>query len=573
MTSANHDMPPRQPDENEPVDHPAPDVLDYIDETVTRITDPDVDKHLRKVLDQSGYRSRQTEGTPTTRPAGDHPAADRRRRPFSRFLVTLSGAVPEIVDEVPNERVKFESRGWAILITAGVAVVSMWFTLASAMGVNGILAAPLALLWGLVILGIDRWLVISMPPGSTRRKLVVAVPRLVLALVLGAVISTPLVLRIFQQEINAEIPVIRQQQIEAFINDPQNNHLTQKVTYWTNTVASLEDVVNSDGQVPVNPSADTLVQSLTAQRNHEIELSRQYYQAWQCQLYGGQGCTAKGNGALAQASRSSYEQAVTEANSINDQIQQRERELTSTNTADAKTRYQQAIKALPSAQAQLADARAQLDALRNSYTQSIYSNGLLIRLAALDRLASNDSTINYARFLLFLLFLVIECLPVTVMLLQRPGDYEKILARRIIDERLQVNYHIWVERPGQNAPGSQEGHLPPSQEGHLPPAPRPQDITPARASSGAEALTVPDHLRSEIESIYPFMKDTGETTAPAYREELENCFLAISEAVNELRHRGYDSDQIADALRVIAAMATRQLTAGWQAALAKELHP
>ena len=32
-----------------------------------------------------------------------------------------------------------------------------------------------------------------------------------------------------------------------------------------------------------------------------------------------------------------------------------------------------------------------------------------------------------ARILLFLLFLVIECLPVTVKLLQQPGNYEQIL--------------------------------------------------------------------------------------------------------------------------------------------------
>jgi alkylhydroperoxidase family enzyme len=67
------------------------------------------------------------------------------------------------------------------------------------------------------------------------------------------------------------------------------------------------------------------------------------------------------------------------------------------------------------------------------------------------------------------------------------------------------------------------------------------------------------------------MKDTEETAPPAYREELENCFLAIAEAVNDLRRDGYDSDQIAEALRFIAATATRQLAAGWQAALAKEL--
>jgi hypothetical protein len=65
MTSASHDTPPRQPDENEPLDHPDRDVLDFIDfidETVARITDADVDEHLRKVLGQAGYRRRHVHG-------------------------------------------------------------------------------------------------------------------------------------------------------------------------------------------------------------------------------------------------------------------------------------------------------------------------------------------------------------------------------------------------------------------------------------------------------------------------------------------------------------------------------
>jgi len=564
MTSANHDMPPRQPDENEPVDHPAPDFLDYIDETVTRITNADVDEHLRKVLDQSGYRSRQIEAPPLNRPAGDPPAANAPRgRSFSRFLIALSGAVPEIVDMVPGERVKFQSQGSAILITAVMAVVSMWFALASAMGVNGILAVPVALLWGLVILGIDRWLVTSMPPGSTRRKLAIAAPRIVLALLLGTLISTPLVLRVFQHEINAEIPVMRQQQIEVFNNDPQNKQLAGKVDYWTNSVSNLRDVINSRGLVPVNPDNDPVVQSLTAQRAHEIKLEQQYYQQWQCQLYGGQGCTAKGNGALAQASHSSYIQAAAQVARLNNQIQERETELTSTSGESSQARYQQAVNALPAAQAQLKTAQARLFSLQASFTQAASSDGLLARLDALDRLASKDPALNSVRFLLFLLFLVIECLPVTVKLLQQPGDYEKILARMIIDERLKFA-SIWEEREErqhQQSPAArQEEHRPSS---------TPQDTRPGQASS--DALTVPDHLRKAIDSIYPFMKDTEETAPPAYREELENCFLAIAEAVNDLRRDGYDNDQIAEALRFIAATATRHLTAGWQAALAKEL--
>jgi len=50
-----------------------------------------------------------------------------------------------------------------------------------------------------------------------------------------------------------------------------------------------------------------------------------------------------------------------------------------------------------------------------------------------------------ARGLLFLLFLVIECLPVTVKLLQRPGQYEAALARaRAAEDRdVEMYYSSW----------------------------------------------------------------------------------------------------------------------------------
>ena len=50
-----------------------------------------------------------------------------------------------------------------------------------------------------------------------------------------------------------------------------------------------------------------------------------------------------------------------------------------------------------------------------------------MRLEALSQLSSGNLTVAAARLLLFLLFLVIECLPVTVKLLQRPGQYEAAL--------------------------------------------------------------------------------------------------------------------------------------------------
>src|SRR5580658_2061793 len=135
---------------------------------------------------------------------------------MTNFLVALSGAQRKILGQCPSERVKFQTLGLAIFITSATSIVSMWFALTSAIGLNVILALPAALFWGLVILGIDRWLVVTMPLEGSRRW-AIAMPRLILAMLLGILIATPLVLRIFQSQIDTQIVVIKQQQTSAFI--------------------------------------------------------------------------------------------------------------------------------------------------------------------------------------------------------------------------------------------------------------------------------------------------------------------------------------------------------------------
>lgn len=346
---------------------------------------------------------------------------------MGKFLIALSGARPEILARCPTERVKFQSLGWAILITSAMATVSMWFALTSVMGFNAVLAFPVAVIWGLIIMGIDRWLVTSMPIDGSR-KWAMAIPRVVLALLLGSLISTPIVLRIFQSEINNQISVIKEERAAAFLSSQQRSSVSAQVTNWTNTVNNLNGVIDSRGSKPINPASDPVVQGLTKQRTAELALQQKYYQQWQCQLYGGCGAP-KGNGVLAQASQTNYEQAKQQVGNLGAQIQSRENQLSATDAASQQARLQQAESQLPAARAQLTAAIAREDALQGNFdSTNENTNGLLIRLQALNELSGGDFTLNAARFLLFLLFLVIECLPVTVKLLQRPGNYEKILA-------------------------------------------------------------------------------------------------------------------------------------------------
>lgn len=365
----------------------------------------------------------------------------RKLNQLRRLVLALSGADQEILEYVPSERTRFESLGWAILITSVMAMISMWFALASALSINGIVAIPVAVFWGLVIMGIDRWLITSMPVDG-RRKFAMAVPRVLLAILLGTLISTPLVLRIFQSEIDAQMAVMQQKNYSSFLSAQQSSQVNQQVTTYSNELQQLNTVINSHGAQTGNNAADPelvaynkQLTQLQSQLTHWTSLKATYYKNYICQLYGGADCPKKGDGPAAKASYTSYQQASQQVTStqgqiggVQGEIQQRDQVLNSTSASSQQQRYAEALNQRPLVQAEYNTAVQRKNQLQATfYAQNQASHGILMRLEALSQLSSGNLTVAAARLLLFLLFLVIECLPVTVKLLQRPGQYEAAL--------------------------------------------------------------------------------------------------------------------------------------------------
>jgi hypothetical protein len=358
-----------------------------------------------------------------------------------KIVLALAGAHEEVLTLVPSERARFESLGWAILITSGVAAVSMWFALASAVGINGILALPIALAWGLVIMGIDRWLIVSMPIDG-RRKFAMAVPRLALALLLGTLISTPLVLRIFQSEIDAQMAKMQQVSYNTFLKQQQASDVTKQVTTYSGELKYLNNVIATHGAASANTASDPeltafnkQLTNLNGEVTHWTSLKNQYYSDYICQLYGGPTCPKKGDGPAAKASLKNYNAASAEVatlrgqvNHVQGEIQQRDAQLSSNSKSDQQARYQQALTQQPVVKAEYDTALQRQNELQASFfANNQAAHGILNRLEALSQLSSGNFTVTAARFLIFLLFLVIELLPVTVKLMQRPGLYEEAL--------------------------------------------------------------------------------------------------------------------------------------------------
>src|SRR3954449_11082160 len=126
-----------------------------------------------------------------------------RRRRIGNALAALAGARPDILETTPGARARFVALGGVLLSTGGLAVLSASFAVHMALGAPWPVAMIFGLGWGVVIINLDRMLLVGMAyDSSIRRNLLLAVPRVALALVLGAVIATPLTLQVFHPEID-----------------------------------------------------------------------------------------------------------------------------------------------------------------------------------------------------------------------------------------------------------------------------------------------------------------------------------------------------------------------------------
>ena len=345
-------------------------------------------------------------------------------------LIWLSGAQPALLDRTPGDRAKYQGIGGAVLTTATLAGVSMFFALQMALRAPWYAALPISLVWFLAILNLDRWLVVSIQRGN--RAWLVALPRLLMALLFGFIISTPLVLRIFQPEIETEINKIRQEQTERFQGDLTGGEVGKKIDALEKQETALLQTIAGGGTV-LNPENDPQIVALRERLKPLEEKRDENADAATCELTGDKcqnGSRKSGAGPRYENFRNKQREAEREIREIDRQIQDRRDEIAAASKTSREQTLREANEALPGVQTQLKNLRAiQSDAQKDFEQANEENTGLLVRLDALNRASTGDFTLGLWRILLFLLFTVIECLPIFVKVLQLygpPSTYEQL---------------------------------------------------------------------------------------------------------------------------------------------------
>jgi hypothetical protein len=128
---------------------------------------------------------------------------------ITRFFWFCSGAHIDTLKKYPIEHNKYVGIGATIFFTALFASLSggyaMYFVFSGDAFAVGF-AILFGLLWGTAIFNMDRYIVSSInKEGSTNQQIIQASPRILLAIVIGIVISRPLELKIFDKEIRQKL--------------------------------------------------------------------------------------------------------------------------------------------------------------------------------------------------------------------------------------------------------------------------------------------------------------------------------------------------------------------------------
>jgi hypothetical protein len=229
-----------------------------------------------------------------------------------------------------KDQARFVSLGLVLLSTSCIAVLSMAFAVSHGLHFGSLAAVLIGLMWGLIILIVDRALILSLRSrGSKWSLLSMIIPRILMAALLGVVISTPLTLRIFQDEITQQVTVDNIKSAEAASEVIASGDQQKALDALNAEIAKYEGYLAGNVTVtsPAVVAANGEYKRAEADYQAKQTAADKAWAAWRCEI-GGQLCEGgsgqMGNGAAAQAFRNDYLSKQADADAAKSLLQEKQ---------------------------------------------------------------------------------------------------------------------------------------------------------------------------------------------------------------------------------------------------------
>ncbi|MEV6527757.1 DUF4407 domain-containing protein [Longispora sp. NPDC051575] len=359
-------------------------------------------------------------------------------RGVGQLFRRIVGIREDVLDWVPEHRPGYTRLGAIVLNTGVMAALSLFMALNKVVDTWWILLIPPALLWGFLILCLDSWMVASTHGFlSATAKIRVLIPRLVISVLIGAAIAEPMLLWVFQPSITKEVQDTRKHELDVYesqlkLCNPVTGevpaadqcadlHLTIKDTP---NAKSAELAATQDQRDKLRTEVDRL--------NKEWGEKEKLAQA-ECAGTAGPLTTGlAGDGPECQRNREIADRFLRDS-----QLGKHQSDLAALNE---KLRTLEAEKSTIG-QRYSAEVGTQITAKVQAKRDDQGMIGLLDEGAALGRLADESAFVHVAEWMVRLLLVAIDAMPVLAKLMSGVSKYDRLVSRQVdTGQRLHDTY-------------------------------------------------------------------------------------------------------------------------------------
>jgi hypothetical protein len=327
---------------------------------------------------------------------------NQKKEKETNFLWWCAGAHQKLLKQFPSEHSKYAGIGGVILATFVLAGIAGGYAVYSVFG-NWLWTVAFGIVWGLIIFNFDRFLVSTMRKYgvSKAHQLRMAIPRMILALLIGITIARPLELKIFEKEIDVKVAENRHKKM--LLNDSLLNR---------ETTASIQ-------------TAESERSRLIARKESIEDTLHRLQTAYVQEADGTGGSMRRGIESLTLMKQEAYNNAVRQFTP----------ELTELRSGIA---YQDSI---------LATVRGTTEAKRKTYESDLAGKvGFLERNKALSDLSNEESSVWWSNMLLSLLIILIEIGPVLSKLILNVGPYDIALAKEELLHMAESEHQLRTQK-------------------------------------------------------------------------------------------------------------------------------
>ena len=373
---------------------------------------------------------------------------------INEFFWLCSGVNRKILRQCPTEYAKYAGMGGTIFFTACMAALSGGYAISTVFE-NTLVSIFFGLFWGMLIFNLDRLIVNTMYSDGkvtiSWQELVSGLPRIVMAIFLGIVISTPLELKIFEDAIDIQIEQDKDRLLNEKIGETiqRRDSTSQKRDEIMNGVAMFDTQITTSSTETNSLLSD--INDLQTQLNGRIN---------EIQSYDLQIAPLQKQLNTKSSSTPQYKNILTKINVLK---RKRNSSIAQKNTLSAAIRRKQGEVAVSDAtlktlmknkqsetQKESERLRQEIDSLNSIINESkvrhkdwsedkikangsfrdkldVQYKGFQARMNAFSELKEESPATAISSLFIMLLFIIVETAPTFLRMMVADGSYENLL--------------------------------------------------------------------------------------------------------------------------------------------------